>query len=183
VNVDEGEQAAGAAVELVDTGSFELVLNVDQVDLGQLAVGQPAVVTLETWPDTRIDGVIRAIAPSSTKGGSGVVSYKVHLGLGDADLPVLVGMTANADLITARREGVLLVPNAAITADRQAGTYTVHRVHTDGTVTSVEVTVGLKDSDYTQIVDGLANGDPVLLGQLSAPTQQDFRPGQGGMLP
>jgi multidrug efflux pump subunit AcrA (membrane-fusion protein) len=103
--------------------------------------------------------------------------------LGDADLPVLVGMTANADLITARREEVLLVPNAAITANRQAGTYTVDRVHTDGTVAPVEVTVGLKDGDYTQILDGLANGDRVLLGQLSAPTQQDFRPGQGGMLP
>ena len=144
-----------------------------------------AVVTLETWPDVEIDGLITAIAPSASDSGSGVVSYEVHLGLGETDLPVLVGMTANADLVTARREGVLLVPNAAITADRKAGTYTVNLVHTepDGTKTvrPVDVTVGLKDVVYTQIIDGLVEGDVVLLGQLSAPTQQDFGPGQGGI--
>jgi HlyD family secretion protein len=181
VHVNEGEQASGLAVQLEDDSSLEVVLSVDEVDLGRLAVGQPAVVTLETWPDVEIDGVITAIAPSSSDSGSGVVSYEVHLGLGETDLPVLVGMTANADLVTARREGVLLVPNAAITADREAGTYTVNLVRTepDGTrtVTPVDVTVGLKDGDYTQIIDGLVEGDEVVLGQLSAPTQQGFGPG------
>jgi HlyD family secretion protein len=186
VHVSEGEQASGLVLELIDDGSLEVVLDVDEVDLGRIAVGQLAVVTLETWPDVEIDGVIITIAPRASDSSTGVVSYQVRLGLGDTDVPVLVGMTANANLVTARQEGVLLVPNAAITADRAAGTYSVSRVHTDSegarTVSTVEVNVGLKDSEHTQIIDGLVEGDVVLLGQLSTPTQQNFGPGQGEIL-
>ncbi len=186
VHVSEGEQASGLVLELIDDGSLEVMLDVDEVDLGRIAVGQPAVVTLETWPDVEIDGVIITIAPRASDSSTGVVSYQVRLGLGDTDVPVLVGMTANANLVTARQEGVLLVPNAAITADRAAGTYSVSRVHTDSegarTVSTVEVNVGLIDSEHTQIIDGLVEGDVVLLGQLSTPTQQNFGPGQGEIL-
>jgi HlyD family secretion protein len=181
----EGEQTAGRAVDLVNERSLEVVLSVDQVDIGRTAVGQTAIVKLETWPNVAIEGRVTAIAPSATDSSSGVVSYKVHLALARTDLPVRVGMTANADLVTAQRENVLLVPNAAITADREAGTFSVNLVSTgpDGrrTVTPVEVSVGLRDSDYTQITAGLEQGDEVLLGQLRASTEQDFRPGQGAM--
>ena len=185
VHLSEGEQSSGLAVEMVDMASLEVVLDVDEVDLGRLAMGQPALVTLETWPEVEIEAAITAIAPSATDSDSGVVSYKVHLGLEETDLPVLVGMTANADLVTARREGVLLVPNAAITADRQAGTYTVNLIGTDADgariTTSVPVTIGVKDGEHTQITSGLSEGDQVLLGELSASTgEQGFAPGQGG---
>ena len=184
VHFSEGEQASGLAAEMVDTDSLEVVLDVDEVDLGRLALGQPAVVTLETWPDVEIEAAITAIAPSATDSDSGLVSYEVHLGLEETSLPVLIGMTANADLVTARRESVLLVPNAAITADRQAGIYTVNLVGTDAggarITTPVPVTIGLKDGEVTQITSGLSEGDRVLLGELSAPTQQrGFGPGQG----
>jgi multidrug efflux pump subunit AcrA (membrane-fusion protein) len=92
-------------------------------------------------------------------------------------------MTANADLVTANREDVLLVPNAAITADRENGTFTVNllRTEADGTRTTVPVavTVGLKDKNNTQIIDGLVEGDVVLVGTFEAPTQS-FGFGRGG---
>ena len=77
---------------------------------------------------------------------------------------------ANARIVTAPA----LVPNAAVMADRDMGTYSVGVVTTeaDGTtsVKPVEVTVGLKDSRYTEITSGLAEGDVVVLGELDAPT-------------
>jgi multidrug efflux pump subunit AcrA (membrane-fusion protein) len=92
-------------------------------------------------------------------------------------------MTANADLISDVGENVLLVPNAAVTADRQKGTYSVNLVGTaeDGsrTTTVVEITIGLKDDEFTQIVSGLDEGDVVLLGSFSAPIQT-FGPGGNG---
>ena len=121
VHVAEGERANGLAVDLVDTDSLEVVLSVDEVDIGELAIGQPAVITLETWPGAEIAGEIVAIAPKALAGNSAIVAYEVRLSLDDTDLPIRVGMTANADLITSAQNGVLLVPNAAITADREAG--------------------------------------------------------------
>ncbi len=183
VHVAVGENASGQAVELLDSYSLEVVLAVDEVDIGQLAVGQPAIVTMETWPNEEIASEITAIAPSSSAGDSGIVTYDVHLALKQTELPILVGMTANADLITSVGEDVLLVPNAAITADRENGTYSVNIVRTnpDGgtTVLPTEVTIGLKDKDHTQIVSGLIEGDTVILGKFEAPTQT-FGPGGNG---
>jgi HlyD family secretion protein len=183
VHVAIGENASDLAVELLDSNSLEVILGVDEIDVGQLAVGQPARVNMETWPNVDIPSEITAIAPSSSASDSGVVTFDVHLALEQTDLPILVGMTANADLITNVGEGVLLVPNAALTADRENGTYSVNVVHTgeDGstTVLPVEVTIGLKDNDHTQIISGLVEGDVVILGTFEAPVQR-FGPGGGG---
>ena len=182
VHVAEGERASGLAVELVDTNSLEVVLSVDEVDIGDLAVGQPAIVTLETWPGQEIQGQIVSIAPKSSAGTGAIVSYEVRLSLGETDLPVLIGMTANADLITAAKKDVLLVPNQAITPDREAGKYYVNLVLSgpDGETATkrVEVTIGLKDSDYTEITGGLQEGDRLSINVITA-SEDD--PAQGGL--
>lgn len=71
-------------------------------------------------------------------------------------------MTANADLITADKKDVLLVPNQAINADRTAGTYSVTVINGD-TQEEVPVTIGLRDNEFTEILDGLTAGDVVLV--------------------
>jgi HlyD family secretion protein len=184
VNVAEGEIASGIVIELVDLNSLEVILNVDEIDIGALEVGQPAIITLESWPDTEIESEIASIAPNAVTGpDSAVVIYEVRLTLAESDLPIRVGMTANASLITANRENVLLVPNAAINADRGNGTYSVNLVSTnaDGsqTVTEVAVTIGLRDGRYTQITSGLQAGDEVAIGNI-LPVQDLLGGGQNG---
>ena len=189
VHVAEGEMASGLAVEVVDTNSLEVLLDVDEVDIGELAVGQPAVVTLETWPEVEIPGDIRTIAPQSTNNTSAIVSYEVYLSLGETDLPVRVGMTANADLITASKSNALLVPSQAITSDRDAGRYFVNLASFDANgalqTRQVEVTVGLKDNDNTEITGGINAGDQLTVNSISASTGADaaqpgFAPPIGG---
>jgi HlyD family secretion protein len=165
VSVAVGEWASGLAVELVDTGSLEVVLDMDEIDIGAVAVGQPAVVTLEAWLDEELTGQVVSIAPKA-KVQSEIVTYQVHLRFQAGDLPVLTGMTANAELITANRENVLLVPNRAITADRQAGKYYVTRVEGQETV-QVEVTIGLRDKNHTEVTSGLEAGDKLVIGETS----------------
>jgi HlyD family secretion protein len=171
VHVNVGETASGIVMEMVDTNSLEVALSVDEVDIGDIALGQPAEITLETWPDTVLQGEVVAIAPRAAQNNSAVVSYDVFLSLGETDLPVRVGMTANADLRTNNYENVLLVANEAINADRSNGTYSVNRVTTaaDGsqTIDVVEVTIGLRDGEYTQITDGLQEGDVLLVGNVA----------------
>jgi HlyD family secretion protein len=179
VNISAGETASGILVEMVDSNSLEVVLAVDEVDIGDLYVGQPAEITLETWPNDEIDGEVTAIAPKANSGASALVTYDVFLGLGATDLPVLVGMTADASLETVNFTDVVLVPNTAVNVDRTSGEYSVTLVTTgsngEASYEEVSVSVGLHDSQYTQIIEGVAEGDQLLIGDM--PVQQ-FGPGQ-----
>jgi len=165
VYVEVGEWASGLAVDLMDYSSLEVVLDVDEIDIGDLAVGQQAVVTLETWPDEELTGELVSIAPKA-KSEAEIVTYQVRLSLNAGELPIRSGMTANAELVTASREGVLLVPNRAITADRQANKYYVNLIQGD-TVVKTEVTIGLRDNKYTEITSGLKDGDELFIGEVS----------------
>lgn len=184
VHVAEGEFASGAAVTLMDMDQLRVVLDVDEVDVGSLETGQPAEVTLETWPDETFASEIVKIAPApGDSGDQALVTYEVHLSLEQTDLPVRAGMTANARLVTAQREDVLLVPNRAVIADRQTGKYFVdHIVSEEGdepVTERVEVTVGLRDDENTQITGGLEAGDRILVGEIRSGLPEGERPFAG----
>lgn len=182
VLVNEGETASGILMEIVDGSSLEVALAVDEVDIGDISLDQPAAVTLESWPDTVINGRVSSIAPKANQSSSGVVSYQVTLRLEPSDLPVLVGMTANANLLTNSFDNVLLVPNAAINADRSKGTFSVNKVITDAsgnqTYEMIPVTIGLRDRENTQILSGLQEGDELLIGNIAP--RFDFGPDENG---
>ena len=173
VYVEEGEFPSGPAVELVDDSNLEVVLEVDEVDIGGIAVGQPAAITLEAWPDDEFVGEVVFIAPRATI--RDLVTYEVRLSIDAGDTPVRTGMTANAKLVTAERKDVLLVPNRAITADRETGTYTVNR-YQGGGITKVEVIIGLRDREYTEVIGGLEAGDQLAIGEFE---EEEWVPGQG----
>ncbi|MEW5986268.1 MAG: HlyD family efflux transporter periplasmic adaptor subunit [Chloroflexota bacterium] len=183
VTVSPGEIAGGVVVEVVDSRSLVVVLEVDEMDVGALAAGQAAVVTLAAWPGVEIESQVQTIAPGPTAGAStSIATYEVYLSLAETTLPIRVGMTADAHLLTTQREGVLLVPNRAIQVDRATGTYTVKLAQGDS-IQEITVTVGLRDDQNTQILNGLQEGDRLLigetppLGQIGPGTGDPFGPG------
>jgi HlyD family secretion protein len=167
VNARPGETAGGVLVEMADLNSLQVTLEVDEVDIAQIQLGQTAELTPTTWPDETIPAEVAAIAPQAGD-NSDLVTYRVYLDVGQTDLPLRAGMTADARLVARRLTDVLLLPNRAIQADRTSGTYSVNRVTVaaDGaeTIENVPVTIGLRDNQYTQITGGLAAGDVVQIG-------------------
>ncbi len=178
VSFQPGEVASGSVVELLDLTSLQIILQVDEVDVGQLANGQEATVTVQSFPGVSIPAEIAAIAATSTALSSGGVAYDVRLDLAETDLPLFAGMTADASLLTAEKQGVVLVPNAAIRVDRTNGSYSAMRMADDGTFEEVPITVGLRDAQFTEVTSGLEVGDRV---QLSGITQSSSLPGGAGL--
>jgi multidrug efflux pump subunit AcrA (membrane-fusion protein) len=82
----------------------------------------------------------------------------VHVSIDKADVKLLVGMTANANIETFSLKDVLLVPNSAIFPNRDTGTYYVNLVKADGKVEKTDVTIGAHNTDYTQILSGIEDG-------------------------
>ena len=178
VNAQVGTLTTGAVITLADTSELVVVLSVDEIDLADVVVGQPAGITLDAYPDNELTGSVTSIAPTaSVAPGTALTSYDVRVAIDPTDLNLRLGMTANAQLTTDQRTDVLLVPNSAINADRQAGTYSVNRVQADGTTEAIPVTIGLRDNRYTEITGGLEAGDELIIGEII--TEPAPRPGQG----
>jgi HlyD family secretion protein len=189
VEVREGEWATPGAPAFVMAATEPLILevNVDEVDVAQLDEGQTAHLTFDALKDEELAGTVTYIAPASTNVG-GAVAYPVEVSFSPGDLPVRLGMTADVDIVVASAGDALLVPNQAIESDRAAGLYYVIIPRTDGlreaaegdTTERVEVIIGLRDGSQTQIVEGLSEGDVVVLPQVPEQTESQQRFGPGG---
>ena len=96
-----------------DLTQMELQVKVDEADVSSVQLGQPASFTVSAWPGRDFPATIRRVGLGSTITDN-VVTYKTVLSVANDDLALRPGMTATARIVTARRESVLLVPNAAL---------------------------------------------------------------------
>jgi HlyD family secretion protein len=96
-----------------DLAKMELQVDVDEADVGQVQVGQPATFTVDAWPGRAYTAVITRVGYGSQE-KDGVISYLTVLEVGNDDLSLRPGMTGTAEITTLTREQVLLVPNAAL---------------------------------------------------------------------
>ncbi|MGE5471660.1 MAG: efflux RND transporter periplasmic adaptor subunit [Bacteroidota bacterium] len=96
-----------------DLSRMELQVKVDEADVANVKLGQPATFTVSAWPGRKFPATIQRVGLGSTTTDN-VVTYKTVLEVANDDLALRPGMTATAAIITANRENVLLVPNAAL---------------------------------------------------------------------
>ena len=167
INMGEWANPGAPAIAIADTEQMVLEVRLDELDVAQLDEGQPAVLTFEALPGRRVEGSVTAIAPGATQTQGGI-AYLAEVSFAPGDLPVKLGMTTNVDIVTEQVGDALLVPNRAITADRSAGRYYVVRRNRSGEAETVEVEIGLRDEERTQILSGLQEGDVLELPQFDA---------------
>lgn len=92
---------------------MELEVDVDEADVGQVSDGQSATFNVDAYPDRKYPARIKRVSYGSTT-KENVVTYTTVLQVNNDDLTLRPGMTATADITTASRSDVLLVPNAAL---------------------------------------------------------------------
>lgn len=96
-----------------DLRRMELQVDVDEADVGQIAVGQKASFTVDAYPDRTFPAEIKQIRFASETTNN-VVTYKAILSVDNADLLLRPGMTATADITVEAVRNTLMVPNAAL---------------------------------------------------------------------
>jgi HlyD family secretion protein len=152
---------------LVDLSKFHIDVEIDEIDISKVTVGQEVLITLDALPDEEISGHIEAIAPTATSVDGGVVSYVVTVAIEPTDALLRSGMSANTTITTDRKENALLVPNRYIQIDRESGKMYVERLEEDGFTSRVEIETGMRDELSSEVVAGLEEGDTVVLRSLS----------------
>lgn len=147
-------------ISLIDPTIMELVVEVDEIDIPEVAVGQEVIVTLDALPDKEFSGAVTTIYPVPLEVG-GVIVYQAKIKL---DVPegsgVMVGMSAEADIILVKKGDALLVPDRAISEDSEGNT--IVYVLVDKDLEERQVVVGISDGFDTEIMSGLETGEKVL---------------------
>lgn len=183
INAEVGEritQDGTAVVTLADTSELELTIDVAEIDIVQISVGQAAEVEIDALSGQTFTGVVEYIAPTSDDSSS-IVSYGVTIRMTDESLDrVLPGMTAVATIVdtNATTDDSWLVPTSAI---RQQGEGTVVMVVTEEGDTPVEVLPGTVQGDWTLVQSAeLAVGDEVVGSVTSYISEDEGFSGPGG---
>lgn len=170
INLDEEEMVYADAsskntvVRLIDTSQFYLEVNVDEVDIGWVEIGQRVNVVVDAYPNLPVTGTVVEIGlvPASS---SDIVVFPVKIKLDSVDPRVKTGMTAKADIIVQEEKATLVVPIEAIV--EMNGESFVSLVEGEST-RLVPVTTGISNDSYIQIVEGLTEGDQVLASNFQA---------------
>jgi len=143
---------------IVDLTSLRAQVAVNEVDISTVKIDQPVTLTFDALPEKTLTGKVVSVDRLGTT-TSGVTTYNVEITFDATDEVIRPGMSVNADIITAQKNDVLLVPNAAV---KPQGDQNVVEVIRNGATTTVPVTIGSSNDLQTEIVEGLQEGDQVI---------------------
>lgn len=96
-----------------DLAQMQIDLSIDEADVGQIKEGLPVSFTVDAFPDRQFSGEVKQVRLSATSNAN-VISYPVVVQVDNGDQSLLPGMTASAEIVVSRRDGVLRMPNAAL---------------------------------------------------------------------
>jgi len=157
----------GANATLVMTlGDIDKVFvrgKVDEADIGRVRLGQRARITTETFRDKIFEGRITQISPIGVEKDN-VTTFEVEVSIDNAGKELKANMTANAEIILEELPNSLLLPEAAVVYDAQRRAFVdlVDASERSGR-RRVAVKVGVGNGTRIQVLDGLKQGDKVVL--------------------
>ncbi|MCL6635504.1 MAG: efflux RND transporter periplasmic adaptor subunit, partial [Peptococcaceae bacterium] len=177
------------AVTLVNLDSVKAVVSVGEQHIGKLKPGQEVKVVVPAARPEPFTGVISAISPAAD---AKTKSFTVEVKMANPDHVLKQGMFAEVHIVTGRSEKALTVPVDAVV--NRSGETIVFSV-SDGTARENKVKTGISDGKVTEIVEGLSEGDQVIVlgqqglvngakvvvqGAQGGQTGGPGKPGQGG---
>ncbi len=198
LNVEAGEMAVVGTMNnpgsllltISDLSVVEAVMEVDETDVPEISLGDSAVVELDAFPDLRFSGRVTEIGnsairpPSENTGGQAqTIDFEVVVTLDDPPVELRPDLSATAEIVTERRNGVLAVPIIAVTVrDREGarpdatedGT-TVIEDPVEGVFVVVAgkaefrpVEIGIAGQDYFEVLSGIDLGETIIAGPYQA---------------
>lgn len=162
VNLNEGDSISTntALVTLYDMDEVTVTVSVAEDDMRDIALGSMANISFTAYPDSVFKGEVTEISDASTD-SAGNVTYEVTTTLQGDVSGLFQGMTGEITFITKESESVLYVSNRAVTRE---GTQSYVKVRNEsGSIEIKEIRTGFSDGINVEILEGLSEGDIVLI--------------------
>lgn len=162
-------QLASPSVPLVsimsDTG-YEVDAGVSETDVGKISIGDKVTMTLDAFQNETFAGSVFYIAPAETN-TQGVISYQIKISFDKPDARLKSGLTANIDIQTKHKDGILVLPQSGI-LQNDNGTFV--EVLENGAVKQNPVKLGIQDQKgNVEVISGATEGEQVINIGLKTP--------------
>lgn len=150
-------QAGTELMTLAEMDDLIFKGSVDEIDVGKLSEGMPAEIEIGAIPDKKLAGRLTKISPKAHR-DQGSTLFEVEIIIDDLDSGFLrAGYSANADMIIAKAESVVVVPERLVKIEDSV--FSVEIQDTTGVITTREVKTGLSDGINIEISEGVEVGD------------------------
>ena len=152
---------------IYDLNYLEMVINVDELQISSLSVGQKVQLTADAVTDKTYVGTVTRVSMKGSSSG-GTTTYPITIRIDETD-GLRPGMNANAEIVVAEARNALVVPNAAVirggyvlvTKKSPSAANAVEDMDAPEGYVYVKVETGVSDDSYTQIKSGLQEDDTV----------------------
>ena len=150
-----------------DLSYLEMVINVDELQIGALSVGQKVQLTADAVTDKTYVGTVTRVSMKGSSSG-GTTTYPITIRIDNTD-GLRPGMNANAEIVVAEAGNALVVPNAAVirggyvlvSKKSPSAANAVEDMDAPDGYVYVKVETGVSDDSYTEIKSGLQEDDTV----------------------
>ncbi len=163
VNIAESDSLSSSQTLITlnnqDDTTISVVLSGD--DMGSIDKDSKVNLSISAYPDTIFEGTIDDIGDAVTDSSTGEITYEVTVLIGGDVSGLFEGMTGEVTFITKETKEVTYVSNRAII--REGTKSYVKRKGTSGNIVQKEITTGFSDGVNVEIVEGLSEGDTVLI--------------------
>lgn len=149
-----------------DGSSLQASVNLSEIDVTKVKVGQKATMVLDAFPDKTFTGKVSSINTNGSV-SSGVTTYPATITFDTSPDNIYPNMAVTATIITDVKDEVLLVPSTAV---QSSNGQSYVRVQKNGQVTQVSVETGESSDTQTEITSGVSEGDTVIVGTISTTT-------------
>ena len=173
---------------IYDLSYLVMVINVDELQVSDVSVGQSVQVTADAVPDKTYTGTVTRVSMKGSSNG-GTTTYPVTVRIDETE-GLRPGMNANAEIVIAEAGNALAVPNAAIvrggyvlvTKDSPSAANADPDMTAPEGYVYVPVKIGVSDDDYTQIISGVTGNDTVAYDPSSVSTDYYYDDGSSVMI-
>lgn len=151
--------ATPPAIDLIDDSCLYIVAPMDEVDAPKVVVDQPARITLDALPGKVLDGHVKRVAPYvvAVEKQSRTVDVEVSLDQPPPPGQLLVGYSADVEIMLDVRDNVLRIPTSAIIDGNKVLRYKPETRRLEQRT----IKIGLSNWEFVEVLDGLAQGDRI----------------------
>lgn len=169
------QQGSTSMAVIADLSALTMTMNIDELDISSVKVGQDVEVTADALENQVFHGVVNKVSVIGTS-QNGVTTYPVEVLLSDVENTDLIpGMNVSATIVLEKKDDVLLIPTTAVKRG--------NKVKMLGSGEEVEIETGIDDGTQVEVLSGLSEGDQVEIADIPTKSVEDtmMQGMQGGM--